>query len=172
MLRAGLSLYRALSVLQKQTKNAFLNKILISLGNDINSGGTLSSGLAKFPNIFSSLFISMTRAGEESGNLANALSDIGMNLEKSHSLNKKIHGALIYPGVILSAMVVIGVLMFAFVVPTLAILLKSLELPYLVDSNHNCFWKLSDNLILTFVFLIMGVLGWYLLLVQSLPRDM
>ncbi len=161
MLRAGLSLYRALSVLQKQTKNAFLNKILISLGNDINSGGTLSSGLAKFPNIFSSLFISMTRAGEESGNLANALSDIGMNLEKSHSLNKKIHGALIYPGVILSAMVVIGVLMFAFVVPTLANTFKELgvTLPLstrIIIAFGNFF---SDNLILTFVFLIMGVLG-------------
>ena len=58
--------------------------------------------------------------------LPGALSDIGMNLEKSHSLTKKIKGALIYPGVILSAMVVIGVLMFAFVVPTLANTFKEL----------------------------------------------
>src|SRR3990167_2790771 len=120
MIKAGLSLSRALSVLQKQTKNVTLRKVLISIDDDINSGGTLSSALAKFPNVFSKLFVSMTRAGEESGNLAGALSDIGLNLEKSYALTRKVRGALIYPGVIFSAMIVIGVLMFAFVVPTWA----------------------------------------------------
>src|SRR3989338_2397277 len=77
MLRAGLSLARALSVLKKQTKNSTLNKILISLSDDINAGETLSHGLVKFSDIFSKLFVSMTRSGEESGNLSGALSDIG-----------------------------------------------------------------------------------------------
>src|SRR3989344_3945088 len=83
MLKAGLSLSRALSVLKKQTKNKTLSDVLISLNKEINSGGTLSSGLSKFPNIFSKLFTSMTRAGEESGNLSGALTDIGSNLEKA-----------------------------------------------------------------------------------------
>lgn len=126
MLKAGLSLSRALSVLQKQTKNPMLYKIFEVLSNDINSGETFSFSLAKFPDVFSKLFVSMTKAGEESGNLSGALSDIGVNLEKSYVLNSKIRGALIYPGVILSAMVVIGVLMFAFVVPTLASTFKEL----------------------------------------------
>src|SRR3989344_1407885 len=126
MLKAGLSLSRALSVLKKQTKNKTLARILNSLTNDINRGETFSAGLSKFPEVFSKLFVSMTKAGEESGNLSGALSDIGINLEKSHSLTKKIHGALIYPGIIMSAMIVIGVLMFAFVVPTLASTFKEL----------------------------------------------
>ncbi|MEI7809929.1 MAG: type II secretion system F family protein [bacterium] len=129
MLKAGLSLSRALSVLQKQTKNPAFNKILISLRSEIDSGGTFSSGLAKFPDVFSSLFVSMVRAGEESGNLPNALSEVGMNIEKANSVTKKVKGALIYPGVILSAMVVIGILMFAFVVPTLAKTFKDLNTP-------------------------------------------
>ena len=131
MLKAGLSLSRAISVLQKQTKNQKYNQILTALNSEIDAGGTLSSGLAKFPNIFSKLFVSMTRAGEESGNLAVSLAEIGTNLEKSHSLSKKIKGALIYPGVILSAMILIGILMFAFVVPTLAKTFKDVvaELP-------------------------------------------
>jgi type IV pilus assembly protein PilC len=161
MIHAGLSLYRALSVLQKQTKNPLLNKILVSLGNDINAGGTFSSGLARFPNVFSPLFISMVRAGEESGNLSNALLDIGTNLEKSHSLNKKIKGALVYPGVILSAMVIIGVLMFAFVVPTLASTFKELgvTLPTstrIIIASGNFF---SNHLLLTFVLLLGGAFG-------------
>src|SRR3990167_1669446 len=70
MLKAGLSLFRALSVLKKQIKNAKMDKVLTSLSNDINSGETLSSGLLKFPDIFSKLFVSMTKAGEECGNLS------------------------------------------------------------------------------------------------------
>ena len=114
MLKAGLPLSRALLVLKKQTKNPKLGLILTSISSDINAGETFSSALAKFPEVFSNLFVSMVRAGEESGNLANALTDIGINLEKSNALTKRIKGALIYPGIIMSAMVVIGVLTVCF----------------------------------------------------------
>jgi type IV pilus assembly protein PilC len=155
MIKAGLSLYRALSVLQKQTKKPLMTKIITSLSADINSGETLSAGLAKFPDAFSKLFVSMTKAGEESGNLAGALTDIGANLEKANSLTKKIKGALMYPGVIMSAMVVIGVLMFAFVVPTLAGTFKELGV-VLPTSTRVIIWLgnfFSNNLILTFLIL-------------------
>jgi type IV pilus assembly protein PilC len=156
MIRAGLSLYRALSVLKKQTKNPKLNKVLESLSVDINAGGTLSSGFAKFPNVFSKLFVSMTRAGEESGNLAGALAEIGVNLEKSNTLTKKIRGALIYPGVIMSAMVVIGVLMFAFVVPTLAGTFKELGVDLPTSTRVLIFMGnfFSNHLILTFIIIL------------------
>ena len=55
MLHAGLSLYRAISVLEKQTKNPAMSKILLALGAEIDGGGTLSSGLEKFPKVFSKL---------------------------------------------------------------------------------------------------------------------
>jgi type IV pilus assembly protein PilC len=161
MLKAGLSLTRAISVLQKQTKNLKFNAILSSLNNEINAGGTLSSGLARFPNVFSKLFVSMIRAGEESGNMAGALTEIGMNIEKSNSLTKKIKGALIYPGVILSAMMLIGILMFAFVVPTLAKTFKSVgtEIPastkFIIATGE----FFSHNLILSLVSLIAFIVG-------------
>ncbi len=164
MLKAGLSLYRALSVLKKQTKNPKLMKVLDSLSDDINAGGTLSSGLVKFPDVFSKLFISMAKAGEESGNLAGALTDIGLNLEKSHTLTKKIHGALIYPGVIMSAMVVIGVLMFAFVVPTLARTFKELGVTLPTSTRILIFFGnfFSNNLLLTFGILVGLTVGLYM----------
>ena len=161
MLHAGLSLSRALAVLEKQTKNSTFNKILVSLSADINIGETLSSALAKFPKVFSKLFISMVRAGEESGNLAGALTDVGLSLDKSHALTKKVYGALIYPGIILSAMVLIGVLMFAFVVPTLASTFKELgvQLPtstrFLIALGN----FFSNHLILTFLLIIFGVIS-------------
>ncbi|OIO29943.1 hypothetical protein COX93_00340 [Candidatus Nomurabacteria bacterium CG_4_10_14_0_2_um_filter_30_12] len=161
MLKAGLSLFRALSVLKKQTKNVVLNKILTSLSDEINAGGTLSSGLVKFPDVFSKLFISMTRAGEESGDLAGALTEVGMNLEKSYSLSKKVKGALIYPGVILSAMVLIGVLMFAFVVPTLAKTFKELGVNLPASTKFIIFLGnfFSEYLLLSFVLIIGSVFG-------------
>src|SRR3972149_2430885 len=169
MLKAGLSLFRALSVLKKQTKNAKMDKVLTSLSNDINSGETLSSGLLKFPDIFSKLFVSMTKAGEESGNLDGALSDIGINLEKSHSLTRKIRGALIYPGVILSAMVVIGVLMFAFVVPTLASTFKELGVVLPTSTRVLIFLGnfFSNHLILTFIMIIGTALLLYFLFISK-----
>ena len=165
MLKAGLSLSRALSVLKKQTKNKTLARILNSLTNDINRGETFSAWLSKFPEVFSKLFVSMTKAGEESGNLSGALSDIGINLEKSHSLTKKIHGALIYPGIIMSAMVVIGVLMFAFVVPTLASTFKELGVVLPLSTRVLIFLGnfFSNNLILTFVAILGLALGIYLI---------
>ncbi len=163
MLKAGLSLYRALSVLKKQTRNPKLNNILASLSEEINSGETLSSGLSKFPEVFSKLFVSMTRAGEESGNLSGALSEIGMNLEKSHALTKKIRGALIYPGIILSAMIIIGVLMFAFVVPTLAGTFESLGVTLPFSTRVLIFFGnfFSNHLIFTFLILIGAGFGLY-----------
>lgn len=163
MLKAGLSLYRALSVLQKQTKNTKFNKILLVMSNDINSGETFSFALSKFPKVFSKLFVSMVAAGEESGNLSGALSDIGINLEKSHSLTRKIKGAMVYPGVIMSAMVIIGVLMFAFVVPTLAGTFKELGVTLPLSTQVLVFMGnfFSKNLILTFVIIAIVGFGLY-----------
>ncbi len=159
MLRAGLSLDRALSVLQKQNKNSKFSKILVSLKSDINSGETFSTALLKFPNVFSKLFIALVRAGEESGNLAGALEDVHINLEKSYNLNKKIKGALIYPSIVLSAMISIGILMFAFVVPALANAFNQLGAPLplstrvliLIGAFFSEYWILSFLVIIVFV---------------------
>ncbi|MEK7460107.1 MAG: type II secretion system F family protein [Patescibacteria group bacterium] len=131
MMTAGLALSRALDILEKQTKNETFKKAIGSVIQEISRGGTLSVGMSKFPKIFSPLFVSMVRAGEESGGLAQSLLVISEQLEKSYALKKKIKGAMIYPSVVLSALVIIGILMFMFVVPTLAATFKELhvELP-------------------------------------------
>lgn len=131
MMTAGLSLSRALSILERQATNKTFKKTITALIDEISRGQTLSSGMAKFPNVFSPLFVSMVRAGEESGSLAQSLLIVGDQLEKSYTLKKKIKGALIYPSVVISALIIIGILMFIYVVPTLTDTFKSLkvELP-------------------------------------------
>src|SRR6185312_14346199 len=73
MLGAGLSLARALTILERQTKSPRLTGILSAVGSDVRRGDTLHAALAKYPKVFSHLFVAMVRAGEESGNLAEAL---------------------------------------------------------------------------------------------------
>jgi type IV pilus assembly protein PilC len=119
MLQAGLPLNRALTVQIKQSTNKSLKKIFESLVETINKGGTLSDGLEKYPKVFSKLFVSMVRAGEESGTLSKTLAEIGSNLQKSYDLNKKVKSAMTYPAIIMFAIILIGVLMLIYVVPSL-----------------------------------------------------
>jgi type IV pilus assembly protein PilC len=131
MLSAGLSLNRALSILEKQSSNQFFNKILASLSEELNNGNTLSEGMKKYPKIFSGVFVPMVHAGEESGNLPKTLLEVGSNLKKTYDLNKKIKGAMTYPSIILVAMIGIAIFMMIYVVPTLTSTFKEVgtELP-------------------------------------------
>ena len=119
MLSAGLTLYRSLEVELRQTKNPALKTVITGLLTAINQGESLSEGMGKYPAVFSDLFVSMVHAGEESGNLPWALKEIGSNLEKSYELSRKVKGALTYPAIIVCAIILVGILMLTFVVPTL-----------------------------------------------------
>ncbi len=119
MLGAGLSLTRALAVANRQTKSPKLNYILRQLTARVRKGDALSSALAEHPKTFSNLFTSMVRAGEEGGNLPNSLASISLQMDKSYKLKKRIKGAMVYPGIVMGAMVLIGFLMMTQVVPTL-----------------------------------------------------
>lgn len=119
MLEAGLSLSRILSVMERQTRNAKLKEVLNHINDEIRAGKTLSDALKFYPKIFSDLFVAMVRAGEEGGTLASSLKTLSSQMEKTYLLQKRLKGALIYPAIIITLIVVIGILMFVFVVPTL-----------------------------------------------------
>src|SRR3989344_5832162 len=120
MLSAGLSLARALAVLERQTRNPRLSSAISQIASDVRRGETFHSAIAKFPRIFSSLFVAMTRSGEEGGTLPEALKVVSEQMERMYDLKKKIRGAMIYPCIILIAVAGIGILMMVEVVPTLA----------------------------------------------------
>lgn len=126
MLGAGLTLSRALAVIQRQSKNKYLKEDLEILQNAVKSGSAFHDALAQFPSVFSKLFVAMTKAGEESGKLSDTLAVVAKQMETSNTLTKKVKGAMIYPCIILTAIVIIGILMLMFVVPTLSATFKSL----------------------------------------------
>jgi type IV pilus assembly protein PilC len=120
MLSAGLSLARALSVMERQTKNAKMSIVLSQIASDVRRGDTLHSALAKNQNTFPRIFVAMVRAGEESGDLSQSLQVIADQTERMYILKKKVRGALMYPSIILIAIGGVAFLMMTQVVPTLA----------------------------------------------------
>ena len=119
MIEAGLPVTRALEVMGRQSRSKSFKKLVANIEEDVSHGITLSDSMKKYPKVFSSLFISMVKAGEESGTVSTSLAMVASQMEKSYVLLKKVRGALIYPAVIISVMIVISVLMLIFMVPTL-----------------------------------------------------
>lgn len=119
MITAGLPLTRALSVIERQSSNPKLRLTLKSIREEINKGQSFHDTLAKFPNVFSSLYVAMVRAGEESGQLSGALKTLGVQMERSSTLKKKVKGAMIYPTIVIVIMLLIGAIMMVYVVPAI-----------------------------------------------------
>lgn len=127
MLKAGLSLSRALSVIERQSKKPKLKEVIKGVSTEIEQGGSLSVAMGKYPKVFSNLVTSMVAAGEEAGTLAESLVTISEQLDRVYSLKKKIRGAMIYPSVIVFVLGIVGTLMMIYIVPTLTETFKSMK---------------------------------------------
>ncbi|MFZ2187173.1 MAG: type II secretion system F family protein [Candidatus Moraniibacteriota bacterium] len=117
MVSSGLTISRAVHNLSVQTNNKRFKTILLSVYDDVQGGKTLAEGLAQYPTVFNELFVNMVGVGEMSGNLEEILDILALQLEKEHDLTSKVHGALIYPAVIVVAMIGIGILMLTYILP-------------------------------------------------------
>lgn len=128
MISAGLPLPRSLEALALQSKSKVFKKALLEIKEEVTKGKSFSETLGKYPNIFSELFQSMIKVGEESGTSEEVLKVLTRQMEREHELKSKIQGALMYPAVIVTAMIGIGILMLVMVVPKLAETFKELEI--------------------------------------------
>ena len=161
MMEAGLSLSRALSVLERQTKNSAFKKIINEIERDITKGSSLNETIGRFPGVFSDLSVAMIKAGEESGKLTESLKVVAEQLDKNYQLKKKIRGALFYPAVIVVTMVIIGIFMLTYVVPILTSTFEELgaELPFTTKVVIGISSFLVNYTILVFFLLIAFVVA-------------
>ena len=170
MLRAGLSLSRALTVIEQQTSNKQLRKIVAGLDESVKKGSSFHEALAMYPKVFPGIFIAMAKAGEESGGLADALSTVGLQMDRAQALQRKIKGAMIYPSIVISAIIIVAVLMLMFVVPTLTKTFTSLKVA--IPLSTQIIVALSDfmasHVITMFVGLAVFFIGGYLF-IRSRP---
>ncbi|ACQ71578.1 type II secretion system F family protein [Thalassospira sp. MA62] len=166
LIRAGVPIVRATSILRVQTESNVLKKALSQVEDDLKEGIAYSEAIKKHPRVFSNFFSSMALAGETSGNLEEALDQIGLQLQKQYDVKRKVISALTYPLVV--SIVAIGVVAFLMVnvVPTFASIFGQLggELPLItrivvaVSDFIAAFWWLLLGLailgVLTFTWML------------------
>jgi type IV pilus assembly protein PilC len=120
MISSGLSLMRALMVLESQTQNKRLMSTVIAIRQDIESGASLSSALSRHPKIFSQLYVSMIRAGETGGFLEASLLRVADQLEAQNKLRRQVKSAMVYPAVVSTIAICVVAAMLIFIIPVFA----------------------------------------------------
>jgi len=118
MINAGLPLVQALDILAKQSENKALKDVTLAVVFDVESGHTVADALRKHPKAFTELYVNMVAAGEAGGILDTILMRLATFMEKNDALVRKVKGAMIYPGVILSVAGIAIVVLLIFVIPT------------------------------------------------------
>ncbi len=114
---AGLPILRSIKILEQQQKPGLLKNVLKQVGEDVESGATLSEALARHPKVFDRLYCNMVAAGEAGGVLDVILQRLAEFLEKAQKLKSKVIGAMIYPTVVITIASTITLLIIIFLVP-------------------------------------------------------
>ena len=117
MINAGLPLVQALDILATQSENQALKDTTKQVVFDVESGNTVADALRKHPNAFNELYVNMVAAGEAGGILDTILMRLAVFMEKNDALVRKVKGAMIYPGVIMSVAVIAITVLLVFVIP-------------------------------------------------------
>jgi type IV pilus assembly protein PilC len=128
MVNSGLPLVQCLDILSQQTENKFLANSIREVQADVESGATLADALRNHPKVFADLYVNMVAAGEAGGILDTVLLRLSVFLEKNEALVRKVKGAMIYPGVIMTVALVAITVLLVFVIPTFESMFSSVDL--------------------------------------------
>ncbi|MBI2858169.1 MAG: type II secretion system F family protein [Chloroflexi bacterium] len=133
LLESGTDIVTALELLQAQSTNSTLKKVMSEVVSDLRNGNKLSSALAKHPKVFPNMFIQSLVVGEQSGGLEKVLRQMANYLEKENIANKATKNALKYPLFVSLLSVAVIIVMLTFVFPAFAGLYSSMgaDLPFL-----------------------------------------
>ncbi|MGE5298197.1 MAG: type II secretion system F family protein [Acidobacteriaceae bacterium] len=131
LINAKVPIVQALKILGLQVGSKRLRDIVAEVANKVEAGDSLSAAITGYPEVFSGLYVNLVHAGELSGTLDTALVYLADQQEKDYDLRSQIVGAMTYPAFIVSAIIIVGFLMFIFVLPQMLGVLKesNVELP-------------------------------------------
>jgi type IV pilus assembly protein PilC len=120
LFQAQVSALRIFRLLAGEAENALLRTKLTVIADDLQSGDSISTALAKHPKIFSEFYVSMVRSGEESGKLDQIFEYLASYLDRTYELTSKVRGALIYPAFVVVTFITVMILMFTMVIPKIS----------------------------------------------------
>lgn len=166
MFGSKVPLVESLRTLASQTRNPDFREKISKISEDVEGGTTLSSALSQYPEIFSSFYVAMVKAGEASGKLSEALSYLAEHLEREYHLMSRIKGAMVYPALVFFVVLLVLGLMIFFVIPQLTEVLKETgqELPVItkiVMAFSGLLRKWALIFILILVILIITAFRYY-----------
>ncbi len=128
MITTGLTLIESLNILKQQRNKPKMQETINDLIAQISEGTSFSDSLANHKNAFSDLYISLIRAAEKGGLLDKILARLADNMEKSEDLKKRVKGAMFYPAIVITGVVLVIAVMNIFVIPQLGTLYENLNL--------------------------------------------
>ncbi len=117
MINAGLPLVKCLDILTRQTENPVLAEVIADVQHEVEMGRSLSEALAKHPEVFKDLYVSMVKAGEIGGVLDDVLMRVANTLESEQEIRRKIKSAMTYPVVMFGISILLLAVMLLFIVP-------------------------------------------------------
>src|SRR5690606_36032258 len=117
MLQAGIPMVQCFEIIGTGHEKPAMQKLVLSIKADIESGTTLHEALAKHPLYFDDLFVNLVEAGEHAGALETLLDKVATYKEKTEALKKKIKKALFYPAAVLAVAIIVTVILLIFVIP-------------------------------------------------------
>ncbi|MBX4205137.1 MAG: type II secretion system F family protein [Candidatus Doudnabacteria bacterium] len=132
LIDASVPIVQALQILEYQVTSPSLRKVITELVQKVEAGDSLSAALSQYPKVFSPLYVNLVRSSELSGTLDDAFNYLANQLEKDYDMRSKIIGSLTYPAFIVGALIIVGFLMFIYVLPPLIGVLEesSVALPF------------------------------------------
>jgi type IV pilus assembly protein PilC len=158
MVSSGMTILRALYVLETQTEAEALAAVIVDVRKDVEAGLALSDALERHPKTFGPIYVAMVRAGETGGVLENALLRVADQLEKDASLRRQIKSAMVYPTVVLVFAVAVLLGLVTFIVPVFVGVFKTFggELPAMTKFTVGL-----SNIVKSYVGLLLaaGVVG-------------
>lgn len=174
MLSTGLSLSEGIDVLSRETKNPVMKKILEDMQYGLQQGQQLSEIFEKYPGVFESYFLTLVRAGEISGKLAEVFTQLEIELRAEYSLASKVKGAMMYPAIIFVAMIGMGILMFFFVLPSIGKVFLSLNLPLPAPTRllFTLSIAFSKQIVPVVILTVLSLIGGFFALRSQQVRDM
>ncbi len=156
MLTAGIPMVQAFEIIGVGNDKPAVQKLVLAIKSDIETGNALNQALAKHPLYFDDLFVNLVEAGEHAGALETVLEKIATYKEKTEALKKKIKKALFYPAAVLAVAVIVTVILLLFVIPQFEELFKGFgaELPAFTQMVINMSRWMQANW--WFMFLVLG----------------
>ncbi|MEK7681107.1 MAG: type II secretion system F family protein [Patescibacteria group bacterium] len=168
MVRAGLSIIDALKILSEEIESKKFKRIIGQIKTGVEQGLQLSEVLAKYPKVFPPIYVSMIAAGETAGKMENALEQVHIQMKKSHELTSKIRGAMMYPAVILVAMMGISVEVVVFILPKLMVMFKEFEVQLPLPTRILIF--ITDSVQVYGLWILIGIIALIVLAVWLIKK--